>query len=139
MVADFSWYRPLLSSLISGRKSIEIKTGRKCRAMRRLQCKTCLENGQFALCFRKNREKEMGAYGSGSQGYSSKNTTSGYLRLDVRWLHRKGYLVPGRETTLTWSRRGEPIGNISVRCEMNDVVLCYRHRRHEEPWKDEKY
>jgi len=81
----------------------------------------------------------MGGYGSGSQGYSSKHTTSSYLRLDVRWLQRKGYLVSGRETTLTWSQRGEPIGNISVRCEMNDVVLCYRHRRHEETWKDEKY
>lgn len=81
----------------------------------------------------------MGGYGSGSQGYSSKHTTSGYLRLDVRWLQRKGYLVSGRETTLTWSQRGEPIGNISVRCEMNGVVLCYRHRRYEETWKDEKY
>jgi hypothetical protein len=81
----------------------------------------------------------MGGYGSGPRGYSSKDTTSGYLRLDVRWLQREGFLVPGRNSDLVWSRNGEPIGNVGMRCRMDDVVLSYRHRRHDEPWRNEEY
>ncbi len=81
----------------------------------------------------------MGGYGSGRRWGSSKDTTSSYLRLDVRWLGRKGFLVPGRSSNVTWSRNGEPAGNINLQCETDRVVLCYSHRRFDEPWKNEKY
>ena len=74
----------------------------------------------------------MGGYGSGRRGYGSKDTTSAYLRLDVRWLNRKGYLFPGKIANLTWSRNGAPIGNISLEVATDCVFLRYRHRRFED-------
>jgi len=65
--------------------------------------------------------------------------TSDCYRVDVRWLERKGLLLPGRYSTLTWSRNGELIGKISLRSEIDRVILSYRHRRYDEPWNYEEY
>ena len=80
----------------------------------------------------------MGGYGSGRR-WSCKATTSGYYRLDVRWLQRKGLLLPGRYSPLTWSRDGQPIGRINLRSEIDRVILSYRHRRLDESWQEREY
>lgn len=73
------------------------------------------------------------------RSFNSKDTTSAYSSLDVRWLQRKGYLVPGRAARVTWSRNGEPYSNINMRVEKDSLILSYRHRRFEEPWRREEY
>lgn len=75
----------------------------------------------------------MSGYGSG------KETTSEYLRLDIRTLQRKGYLVPGRSTSLLWTRNGERVGAIDIRAELDRVVLSYNHHRNEGAWQHEEY
>jgi hypothetical protein len=49
--------------------------------------------------------KIMGGFGNGKR-YGSKDTTSSYKRLDIRFLQRKGLLVPGRRGDVNWSRNG---------------------------------
>jgi hypothetical protein len=49
----------------------------------------------------------MGGYGSGRRG--GRDTTSGYLRLDVRRLQRGGFLRFGSCSSQQWSRGGQPI------------------------------
>jgi len=70
----------------------------------------------------------------------AKNTTSDYLRLDVRKLQRDGFLGSGRSGTLRWSRNGEAFASIRFRSEPNQIILRYRHRSfYEEDWKEEEY
>ena len=81
----------------------------------------------------------MGGLGSGRYRLSRRETTSAYLRLDIRWLQRTGDLVPGRSTTVEWSENGEPCGAITVVCESNSIVLSYNHKFGADPWKHERY
>src|SRR5256885_3604168 len=82
----------------------------------------------------------MGGFGSGRHSYSSKSVTSDYLRLDVRYLQRHGYLAPDRFFSLWWSRNGERYASISGRSEPGQVRLIYRHRSYgNEAWNDENY
>ena len=76
----------------------------------------------------------MSRYGGG------KDTTDGYKRIDVHFLKKRGYLVPGTAFTLSWNRHGERIGWIQCQATDEAVILAYRHRRGEwEDWKDEEY
>lgn len=76
----------------------------------------------------------MGRYASG------KETTDDYKRIDVRFLYKHGYLVPGAYFTLSWSRRGERIGWIQCRTTCEAVILDYKHRRGAaDEWKNEEY
>lgn len=71
---------------------------------------------------------------------SAKGTTDDYKRIDVRFLHKRGYLRPGVQFTLSWSRRGVRIGWIQCRATDEAVVLSYKHRSGEaEDWKSEDY
>lgn len=79
----------------------------------------------------------MGGYGSGRRG--GRDTTSDYLRLDVRKLQRGGFLRFGSRSSHTWSRGGQPIGSINMRSEHESVVLSYRHRRPGQEWVSEEY
>jgi hypothetical protein len=56
----------------------------------------------------------MGGIGSRRYYRSGKGTTSSYRRLDIRFLQRRGFLVPGRRSDVSWSPNGEPSGNITV-------------------------
>jgi len=77
----------------------------------------------------------MGGYGSGRRGWKPK--ASEFSRFDLRRLARGGFLSPGRYSTWTWSRNGEPTGSINVRAEFGRVILSYRHRhRWEDEWHD---
>jgi hypothetical protein len=69
----------------------------------------------------------MGGYGSGRRWGSSKDTNSDFRRLDVRPLHRNGFLLPGRSSTMKWSRDGEVVASIGLRAEWDRVILSYRH------------
>ncbi len=69
----------------------------------------------------------MGGYGSGRR-WSSSDTTDEYLRMDVRYMQRRGFLRENVSGSLHWSSRGERIGTIGFRTEAERVVLSYRHR-----------
>jgi len=58
---------------------------------------------------------KMSRYGSG------KDTTEGYKRIDVRFLQKHGYLVPGAAFTLSWRRNGEDIG--WIQCRTSDEAV----------------
>lgn len=78
----------------------------------------------------------MGGYGSG--GWSSKNTTSAYLQLDIRRLRRKGFLRPGNHS-LQWSQNGEQVGSIGFEAEHDHVVLRYKTRSNDGDWESKEY
>lgn len=65
--------------------------------------------------------------GSNSGRHGGKSTTRGRNTLDVRKLQRDRLLIPGRGFDLTWTRRGQPNGGISVRVNTDSVRLIYRH------------
>lgn len=49
------------------------------------------------------------------------NTTNDYVRLDVRWLQRKGYLRPGWSGTVNWSRCGERFAFYQYLCFAREI------------------
>jgi hypothetical protein len=58
----------------------------------------------------------------------SRETTSAYSRLDVRWLNREGFLTsPQRNYTVTWSTRGVPTSSINIERDPNGIVLSYNY------------
>lgn len=57
----------------------------------------------------------MGGRGSGRRYQGGKRTTSDMLRLDVRLLQRKEWLMPGRLIDLNWSSNGT--GEVLSKCE----------------------
>jgi len=96
----------------------------------------------------KNARKgaNMGGYGSGKRG-SGHPTTDSLLFLDIRYLRRSGLLRPAPDSpysfTLSWSRRGEPSGSISVFVPRSEalyppeIILNYRTQaRGDRDWKD---
>jgi hypothetical protein len=80
----------------------------------------------------------MGGPGSGNWYRWDKRTTLDEVkRLDVRWLHRQGYLQPWVRATVTWHRGGHQTGSVSV--AMVDgrlVVQCRYRQRGTEAWED---
>ena len=69
-----------------------------------------------------------------------KNTTDDFSRIDVRYLSRNCYLLPGRSSTLRWTRNGNDAGSVGIRSTLNSVVLSYRRRfPGSEEWKSEEY
>lgn len=72
----------------------------------------------------------MGGSGSGNwYRCCSKNTADGLLWLDINWLHRHGYLHPASWAMLSWKRRGEQSGSITLRSEGERLILSYQQRR----------
>ena len=71
--------------------------------------------------------------------WSSKNTTSSFRGLDVRWLLRRGHLQPGRRFSLQWTRNDEPNGSIGGHTEMDRIVLSYSQRERGEAWQPVEY
>jgi hypothetical protein len=69
-------------------------------------------------------------YGSG------RPTCESCKSIDVRRWHRDGRLRPGQYFSWSWSRGGEPSGNINVRTDLGAVVLMYRSRSYgDAEWK----
>src|ERR1700760_2207142 len=72
----------------------------------------------------------------GQYAYRGRPTCEGCKSIDVRRLHRDKLLQPGRRFSWSWSRNGEPTGNISIETEDDAIVLDYRTRRNGTEWKD---
>jgi hypothetical protein len=75
----------------------------------------------------------LGGAGSGNWYRFDKKTTTGECHsLDVRYLHRRGLLKPGRWFSLRWSRGERETGSIRGAVEgggrSERVILAYRHR-----------
>ena len=58
----------------------------------------------------------------------AKDTVEGNLFIDVRYLNREGKLEPGLHF-LSWTRGGEPAGNITLRTKQDTITLMYSHSR----------
>ena len=71
----------------------------------------------------------MGGRGSGSfyRGFS-KTTTESQHRIDIRWLKKQGFLVPGSFASLSWSRNGKSTGSIGCKVTEDVMILNYRHK-----------
>lgn len=82
----------------------------------------------------------MGGQGSGRRyHFGAKDTTSDYRKLDVRRLQRDGMLRPGLSYGWQWSRDSETVASISVRSEVDRIILLYRSRSGGEKWQDHEY
>ena len=80
----------------------------------------------------------MGGFGSGGWNRTGRLTTSDALRLDVNSLNKTGALVPGRESTSTWTRDGETIGAINICAAHDGITLVYRSRTGDQGWTDHR-
>ena len=67
----------------------------------------------------------MGGYGSGWRGPSVKRTVAGFLRLDVRGLHRLALLVPGKTFSWRWTRNDRLVESIYVSVGSDKIVLPF--------------
>jgi len=74
----------------------------------------------------------MGRYRSG------RSCTDDYVRLDVRWCKRRGYLWPGWSGTVQWSRRGERFAWVNMDAADDHITLRYRTCTGGE-WQDKHY
>jgi len=80
----------------------------------------------------------MGGFGSGGWNRTGRLTTSDALRLDVNTLNKSGVLVPGRNSTSTWTRGVEPIGAININAAEDSIALVYRSRTGARGWADHR-
>jgi hypothetical protein len=79
----------------------------------------------------------MGGSGSGNwYRWNTKSKTESQHRIDIRWLKKQKYIIPGLSGSLSWSSRGENTGSISFRMEENNMTLKYRHKPSRGEWKD---
>ena len=66
-------------------------------------------------------------YGRWYRWQGTRTTLEEVYRLDVRWLHRHGYL-DGRPHWVTWSRGEQQAGSLLLALQPEGVVLTYRYR-----------
>lgn len=55
--------------------------------------------------------------------------------IDLAWLKRRNLLVPGRWSSLTWSRGGTETGSIRIAVAEGGLALSYRHRHGNADWQ----
>jgi hypothetical protein len=68
--------------------------------------------------------------------YGGRATCESCRSIDARRWHREGRLCAGQWFSCSWTRGGEPSGDISVRMEPDLVILSFRSRsRSEGQWK----
>ena len=78
----------------------------------------------------------MGGMGSGDWfRWNSRATTESQLRVDIRWLKRRRYLIPGAIGSISWSRGYEQTWSVNFRVEHNQLVLSYRHKADDGEWE----
>jgi hypothetical protein len=66
-----------------------------------------------------------------------KRTVDAQRCLDVRWLQRKGFLKPGVFVTVSWTRNGEPDGDVVARAREGRIILMYRVCNNQQPqWQN---
>jgi Zn-finger protein len=79
----------------------------------------------------------MGGFGSGRHG--GKRTTGDMWALDIRKVQRAGRLTPGQLFGWQWSRNGEPMANINILTDTDQVTLDYRTRDRGGEWQNMNY
>jgi hypothetical protein len=84
------------------------------------------------------REASYGGWGSGKR-WSSKNTTSGYLRLDIRRLQQRHCLGLDKSFSWYWTLNDQPYADIQIRSQYDRIVLSYRHHIRSEDWQSKEY
>ncbi|MFT7223858.1 MAG: hypothetical protein ACI82Z_001401 [Cellvibrionaceae bacterium] len=78
----------------------------------------------------------MGGIGSGSYSrWNSKATTESTKRIDIRHMHKQGYLKPSTHGELSWTCGGKPSGNIRFIAYSRYLRLDYRFKQHDEEWQ----
>src|SRR5579862_377925 len=77
----------------------------------------------------------MGGYGSGRR-IATRDCTDDYVRLDVRWLKRQGYLQAGWSNMVHWSWSGERIASVMIDAVDGQITLRYRTRPRGGEWQD---
>ncbi len=81
----------------------------------------------------------MGGSGSGRGYQGGKDTTSDMRTLDIRRLQRNGLLTTGRASGWQWTRNGEEVASIQIRCEAGCVMLSYQSRSNGCEWQAMAY
>jgi len=78
----------------------------------------------------------MSKYGSGNWlRWNNKATIEDLLRVDIRYLKKKGYLNPYEFGTLGWSSGGELSGRINFFTSVNTIHLNYRIKIGQDDWQ----
>lgn len=62
------------------------------------------------------------------------HTTDDVKQIDVRFMRRQHYLIPGVASKLYWTSDGEPAGNIDFETEVHRLILRYRYQRSDGSW-----
>jgi hypothetical protein len=75
----------------------------------------------------------MGGFGSGRQ--SGLPATSEAKRVDIRYLRKMGLMYSGRWGSLSWTRGGEPGGNVTYRIKGSTFTLDYKVREYGDEWE----
>jgi len=68
--------------------------------------------------------------------YGGRQTCEGCKSLDVRRLHRDDLLRASLKYSWSWSRNGEPSGDIRIETESDALILIFRVRQYGAEWKD---
>jgi predicted RNA-binding Zn-ribbon protein involved in translation (DUF1610 family) len=77
--------------------------------------------------FGKKGAQKMGGLGSGRRSsYSGKPQTGDAMPLDIRHITRKGLLVPGFSFSLQWMTNDRQVAGISIRVDVQSMMLSYR-------------
>ena len=81
----------------------------------------------------------MGGYGSGRWSSGSSSTTVFETnRIDIRYMKKAGLLKPTTKGNLTWSRGGEPTGNINYECHQEHLLLKFKFRLGNYDWQSKE-
>ncbi len=64
----------------------------------------------------------MGSWGSGRYRTSNRGAVEASLRVDMRFLRHRGYLLPGQRVSgsLQWESRGQPSGSIRIAVDLTN-------------------
>ena len=82
----------------------------------------------------------MGGFGSGRcWGSQTKGKVEHFAALDVRRLQRLGLLRPGPSFPQHWNRNGKPAASISVKAEIDRIIVSYERFIAGGEWQSERY
>lgn len=78
----------------------------------------------------------MGGVGSGTwYRWNKKTKLEETKRIDIHSLKKLGFLNANCSGSLSWNRRGQPIGHINVRMIEDRMILSYRYRENGSEWE----
>jgi len=78
----------------------------------------------------------MGGIGSGNwHRWNTQTTVEETKRIDIRYMRNRGFLKPNTHGTLSWSRGGEPNGNINFVTHDDYLQLNFRYKEYGGEWQ----